>query len=168
MVTNITNSIMLLTDILKSPEMLDLFRSRSPAHGDLGAELTIDPDGVPLLRLPYQSRFARSQTRPALHAGVVMTAMDSSMGLATMLAMKELSSLATLELRYDELRTPENEDAISIKSRCESIDDGIAYLTSTASDSNGVFARAVARFILTPGSVSFVESAMAAMSSKQI
>lgn len=97
-----------------------------------------------------------------------MTAMDSSMGLATMLAMKELSSLATLELRYDELRIPENEDGISIRSQCESIDDGVAYLTSTASDSTGVFARAVARFILTPGSVSFVESAMAAMSGKQI
>lgn len=158
---------MQLKDILKSPEMLDMFRSRAPAHGDLGAELTINPEGVPLLHIPYQSRFARSESQPSLHAGVVMTAMDSAMGLATMLEMEELSSLATLELRYDELRAPEVESSISIQSRCDSIDDGIAYLTSAASDSTGVFARAVARFILTPGSLSFVEAARAAMNGEQ-
>lgn len=147
--------------------MLDMFRSRSPAHVDLRAELTIDPEGVPLLHLPYQSRFARSESHPVLHAGVVMTAMDSSMGLATMLEMEELSSLATLELRYDELRPPNKEGDISIQSRCDSIDDGIAYLTSDASDSTGVFARAVARFILTPGSLSFMDAAMAAMNGEK-
>jgi acyl-coenzyme A thioesterase PaaI-like protein len=158
---------MQLKDLLKSPEMLDMFRTRSPAHGDLCAELTIDPEGVPLLHIPYQSRFARSELQPSLHAGVVMTAMDSAMGLATMLEMEELSSLATLELRYDELRPPEKEGGISIQSQCDSIDDGIAYLTSAASDSTGVFAKAVARFILTPGSSSFLETAMAAMNGEQ-
>ena len=91
-------------EILESSELLDLFRGRSPAHVDLHAETSVDSDDTPVLQLPYQSRFARSQSRPALHAGIVMTAMDSAMGLATMLAMEELSSLATLELRYDELR----------------------------------------------------------------
>jgi|GEM_PF-799178 acyl-coenzyme A thioesterase PaaI-like protein len=154
-------------EILESSELLDLFRGRSPAHVDLHAETSVDSDDTPVLQLPYQSRFARSQSRPALHAGIVMTAMDSAMGLATMLAMEELSSLATLELRYDELRPPQDEDGIFIKSHCDSIDDGIAYLTSTASDSSGIFARAVARFILTPGSTSFMEAAMAAINGEQ-
>ncbi len=113
--------------------------------------------------MPYQARFARGASQPALHAGIVMMAMDSAMGLATMLALDELSSLATLELRYDEMRCPDNQSGITIDADCESIDDGIAYLRAVASDSSGTFARAVARFILKPGSPDFFESAMAMM-----
>ena len=145
--------------MILQPELLELFRGQSPAHNDLRAELTSENDS-PKMHIPYQERFARGPAQPTLHAGIVMMAMDSAMGLATMLALDELSSLATLELRYDELRCPDDQSGITIDASCESIDNGIAYLKAVASDSSGTFARAVGRFILMPGSQSFIDSAM--------
>jgi len=145
--------------LILQPELLALFRGRSPAHDDLRVELTSENDS-PTMHIPYQKRFSRGAAQPALHGGIVMMAMDSAMGLATILALDELSSLATLELRYDELRCPDDQSGITIDACCESIDNGIAYLKAVASDSSGTFAKAVGRFILMPGSQSFIDSAM--------
>jgi|TARA_R110002110_G_scaffold389298_2_gene601594 acyl-coenzyme A thioesterase PaaI-like protein len=148
-----------LQELFQNPELLEQYRARSPAHNDLQAELSLE-NGEPRMNVPYQARFARSVTQPTLHAGIVMMAIDSAMGLATLLAMEELSSLATLELRYDELRCPEDESSIAIEAKFESLDGGIAYLSATALDTKGVFAKAVGRFILMPGSTSFLEASM--------
>jgi len=145
-----------LQELFQNPELLEQYRARSPAHNDLQAELSLE-NGEPRMSVPYQARFARSMTQPTLHAGIVMMAIDSAMGLATLLAMEELSSL---ELRYDELRCPEDESSIAIEAKFESLDGGIAYLSATALDTKGVFAKAVGRFILMPGSTSFLEASM--------
>lgn len=121
------------------------------------------------MRVPYRTGLARGASNPSLHAGAVMTAIDSAMGMATMLALEEMSSLATLELRYDELRDPLPEQSVLVEAHCESIDDEIAYLRGTASDRDGVFAHAVARFVLTPAiEGSFFETVMAMMKENEV
>lgn len=152
---------------MKQPEVREVFSKRSGAHRELGIELLDSDDDTARMRVPFHGAFVRSIEQPALHAGVVMTAMDSAMGLATMLALPEPSSLATLELRYDELRVPADCDDVTVSAQCDSIDDGIAYLQATASDSDSVFARAVARFILTPSTSGFFETVLSMINERE-
>ena len=128
---------------------------RSGAHEDLGIEIVeASPEWV-AIRIPFRPELARSAANMSIHPGVVMTAMDSGMGLACMMNLKESSSLATLDLRYDELRSPLADQDIEISVHCKSVDDGIVFLTGNASDSDGVFAKSVARFFLTGASSEF-------------
>ena len=146
--------------LFQRPEFREMYAQRSGAHGDLGIEIV---DAVPervSIRIPFRPELARSLVNPSIHAGVVMTAMDSGMGLVTMMNLKEPSSLATLDLRYDELRPPLAGEGIEITALCESIDDGIVFLTSNASDAEGVFARSVGRFFLTGASSDFLQNAL--------
>ena len=150
-----------LKDLTGHPAVREMFTERSGAHKDLGIEFIETEDERAYMRVPYKAELARSSANAGLHAGAVMTAIDSAMGMATMLALEELSSLATLELRYDELRDPLPAHDVVVEARCESIDDEIAYLRGTASDGDSVFAHATARFILTPAvEGSFFESVM--------
>lgn len=149
-----------LKALFRDPEAVSLFRERSPAHNDLGANIQLSEDDLVLMDIPFQKRFSDLQQSPALHPGVVMTAMDSAMGLATIINLEEFSSLATLELRYDQLRPTASGSAVRVTTLFESVDDDIAYLTAQAEDVNGPFARGTGRFILTPANSGFVESAL--------
>ena len=158
-----------MKDLVGHPAVREMFTERSAAHRELGIEFVDSNDQGALMRVPFQADLARSTSNLSLHAGAVMTAIDSAMGMATMLALEEMSSLATLELRYDELRDPQPEQEVFVKARCESISDGIAYLTGTASDHVGEFAHAVARFILTPAvEGSFFETVMAMLKENEV
>ena len=158
-----------MKDLVGHPAVREMFTERSAAHRELGIEFVDSNDQGALMRVPFQADLARSTSNLSLHAGAVMTAIDSAMGMATMLALEEMSSLATLELRYDELRDPQPEQEVFVKARCESISDGIAYLTGTASDHVGEFAHAVARFILTPAvEGSFFETVMAMLNENEM
>ena len=144
--------------LFRDPEVVSLFRGKSPAHKDLDADIQLNAEDQVVMEIPYQRRFSALEQVSALHPGVVMTAMDSAMGLATIINLKEFSSLATLELRYDQLRVAVAESAVRVVATFESIHDDIAYLTAQVEDSHGVFARGTARFVLTPASGGFLES----------
>lgn len=145
--------------LFQDPEMVSLFRDRSPAHSDLNADIQITPENHVVMEIPYQERFSTSTQASVLHAGVVMTAMDSAMGLATIINLEEFSSIATLELRYDQLSSAAEASSVRVVAQFESLHDDVAYLTAHAEDNDGVFAKATARFILTPASSGFIESA---------
>ncbi len=158
-----------MKDLVGHPAVREMFTERSAAHRELGIEFVDSNDQGALMRVPFQADLARSTSNLSLHAGAVMTAIDSAMGMATMLALEEMSSLATLELRYDELRDPQPEQDVFVEACCGSISDEIAYLTGTASDHDGVFAHAVARFILTPAvEGSFFETVMAMLKENEV
>lgn len=153
--------------LFRDPEVISLFRGQSPAHSDIDADMEINAEDQVVMKIPYQARFSASKRSPALHPGVVMTAMDSAMGLATIINLDEFSSLATLELRYDQLRSIGAESSVRIVATFESVNEDLAYLTAQAEDENGVFARSTARFILTPASSGFIESALDQLADKE-
>ena len=153
--------------LFQNPEMISLFRDRSPAHSDLNADIQITPENQVAMEILHQERFSILEPVSALHAGVVMTAMDSAMGLATIINLDEYSSIATLELRYDQLRGVAKESSVRVVAKFESIHDDVAYLTAHAEDTDGVFARATARFILTPATGGFFDSAFKMRADKE-
>ena len=155
--------------LFTSPEFQEHFTKQAGAHADLGIEF-IDAESSVRMRIPYSEKLTRHASNPAIHAGAVMTALDSAMGLAVMMRMSKPSSLATLELRYDELRCPKNGSSIEVSAECESIVDDIAYLTATAHEPGAAepFARAIGRFILTGAPSGFLEQALQMMNSENI
>ena len=149
-----------LKALFRDPDIVSLFRGRSPAHNDMNADIQLNADDQVVMEIPFQERFSALEQPSALHPGVVMTAMDSAMGLATIINLDEFSSLATLELRYDQLKSAAAESSVRVVATFESIHNDVAYLTAHAEDVNGVFARGTARFVLTPASTGFIESAL--------
>ena len=105
------------------------------------------------MRLDYRAELARSAARPTLHAGAIITAIDSAMGMAGMNFMQHSAGIATLDFRYDEFSAPPNEAGVFIDVHCERIDGDILYITGTCVDDAGeVRGRATGRFIRTAAS----------------
>src|SRR5210317_1792871 len=117
--------------LFSSPEFQDHFTKRAGAHADIGIEFVAADEAV-CMRIPFDEKLIRDTANRSIHAGAVMTALDSAMGLAVMMRMTEPSSLATLELRYDEIRCPNADSPVEVRAECEHITDDIAYLAATA------------------------------------
>ncbi len=159
-----SNSTSSFQQLFSSPEFQEHFTKRAGAHADIGIEF-VEADQAVCMRIPFAEKLVRSVANRSIHAGAVMTALDSAMGLAVMMRMTEPSSLATLELRYDEIRCPEPDTAIEVRAECEHVTDDIAYLVATAKEpgSSSPFARAIGRFILTGAPSGFLEQALQMM-----
>ncbi|MGK0224458.1 MAG: acyl-coenzyme A thioesterase PaaI-like protein [Limisphaerales bacterium] len=155
--------------LFSSPEFQEHFTKRAGAHADIGIEF-VEADQAVCMRIPFAEKLIRATTNRSIHAGAVMTALDSAMGLAVMMNMTEPSSLATLELRYDEIRCPNADSSIEVRAECEHITNDIAYLVATAqeSGSSSPFARAIGRFILTGAPSGFLEQALQMMESETL
>ncbi len=162
-----SNSSPSFQQLFSSPEFQEHFTKRAGAHADIGIEF-VEADQTVCMRIPFSEKLTRGTANRSIHAGAVMTALDSAMGLAVMMRMTEPSSLATLELRYDEIRCPEPDTAIEVRAECEHVTDDIAYLVATAqeSGSSNPFARAIGRFILTGAPSGFLEQALQMMESE--
>lgn len=164
-----SNSSPSFQQLFSSQEFQEHFTKRAGAHADIGIEF-VEADQAVCMRIPFAEKLVRGTANRSIHAGAVMTALDSAMGLAVMMHMTEPSSLATLELRYDEIRSPVADSPIEVRAECEHITDDIAYLVATASEP-GVsrpFARAIGRFILTGAPSGFLEQALQMMESETL
>lgn len=149
-----------LVALLARPEVRSVFEQLPGAHQDLGIELVSADDGEVRMRLPAAGRVARRTTSAAVHAGAVITAIDSAMGLSVLMHLSAPAPLATLELRYDELREPGESPSIIVVARCAGIFHDVAYVDAVAKDGEGDFARAVARFVITGDGDDFMAGAM--------
>jgi acyl-coenzyme A thioesterase PaaI-like protein len=156
-----------LQQIFSSPEFQEHFTKRAGAHADIGIEL-VEANQAVCMQIPFAEKLTRSKANPSIHAGAVMTALDSAMGLAVMMHMSEASSLATLELRYDEIRCPKAHSTIEVRAVCEHITDDIAYLVATANEPgvSSPFAHAIGRFILTGAPSGFLDQALQMMKNR--
>jgi len=138
-----------LADLLQHADARSLVARMFGAHGDLGLELGSASAECVRMRLPTDARLHRLAGTASPHAGAIVTAMDSAMGLAVLLRLGDPTPLATLELRYDELREPLPGDSVEVAASCAGVHDDVAYVEASAADGQGIFARAVARFVLT-------------------
>ena len=77
--------------------------SRSPQGKALGLEVVrVSPELV--LKVPYRPELVGDPDSGVIAGGVVTTLLDFACGWATALALKEPTSIATLDLRIDYMR----------------------------------------------------------------
>lgn len=145
-------------DVPRPESFAQGFVSTMGASGVLGLTLVANEDGRVRMRIGYRDELSRSASQPALHAGPIITAIDSAMGMTGMQFMERLtgtpSGIATLDFRYDEFSAPADRSDVLIEAFCERLDGSILYITGAclSADASTVHGRATGRFIRTPSS----------------
>ena len=140
----------------QSPEALDggFLRSNN-ASGLLGVTLVSNDqraDGTyACMRLGWRAELCRSATSASLHAGAIITAIDSAMGMCGMQFMQASSGVATLDFRYDEFSAPAPGADVFVEAHCERLDGDILFITGSCRSADGkvLHGRATGRFIRT-------------------
>jgi acyl-coenzyme A thioesterase PaaI-like protein len=145
-----------LREMLLNPEMCARLGSAATAHA--GIDVIEATREQVRMKLNYADELRRDAISGALHAGAIVTAMDSAMGFALMLRLDSPQAIATLELRYDEIHVPGARADVIVAARCEGIEDEVAYLTGDVWAGDRLIGHATARFIVTgtPGGLSML------------
>jgi uncharacterized protein (TIGR00369 family) len=120
--------------------------SSSPPHEPLSRRLGGSPQGKALgielvatepqlvLKVPYRPELVGDPDTGVIAAGVVTTLLDSACGWATALALKEPTSIATLDLRIDYMRPAEPGRDIFAAAHCYKLTRTICFLRAVAYD----------------------------------
>jgi uncharacterized protein (TIGR00369 family) len=107
--------------------------SFSPQSTALGLELVSTQPEV-ILRVPYREDLVGEPDTGVLAGGVVTTLLDMACGWATIVALKEPTSVATLDLRIDYMRPAEPGRAILATAHCYKLTRSIAFVRGLAYD----------------------------------
>ena len=118
---------------IPSIEVLSERLRRSPQGRALGTQLvSIEPDLV--LKVPYRPELVGDPDTGVIAGGVVTTLLDSACGWATALALREPTSIATLDLRIDYMRPAEPGRDIFATAHCYKLTRSVAFLRAVAYD----------------------------------
>jgi len=135
--------------------MAELWQTRSKGliYGlNLKAELATR-QGV-RLRMPFNPDFCADEDETLLHGGVLTSLLDSAFGLAIFLAVGEIQTMATLDLRVDYLRPAKTRSDVIVEAQCYHQTRHIAFGTGRVmfdGAENDVVAHGTATFALTRG-----------------
>ena len=136
--------------LAKDHPFIQAFTTAIPHVVELGIETEEAADGVAIMRLPYQARFAVDPESGVLAGGVVTTLIDSVCGIAVITALRERRRIATIDLRIDYLRpaTP-NEDLLA-KAECYKVTKQVAFVRCVAyqQDENDLVASSQGTFMI--------------------
>jgi uncharacterized protein (TIGR00369 family) len=123
---------------------------------EIGLEFLDIDRGRCSARLPYRRRLAGNPESGILHGGAVTTLMDTVGGAAAFSVVAKGSSVATLDLRIDYLRSARPTDAIVGEASCYRLARSVAFVRGEAFDMerNHPVAHFVATFAV--GSIGFV------------
>jgi len=110
-------------------------------------------DGV-LLRMPHNPDFCLDEEGTLLHGGVLTALIDSAFGLANFLAIDDVQTMATLDLRVDYLRPAKSRADVMVFADCYRQTRHIAFGTGKIwfdTGSKKEVARGTAAFAITRG-----------------
>jgi uncharacterized protein (TIGR00369 family) len=116
--------------------MAKWYGSMSPHLRGLGFEIASLGDGVCVAKLPYRPELIGDPVSRVLHGGVVTTLLDSAGGAAVLSALGKPTSLATLDLRIDYLRSMPPERELTARVECYRKTKHIAFARGFAFDSD--------------------------------
>ena len=110
-------------------------------------------DGV-RIRMPFNPHFCADEEETLLHGGVLTSLLDSAFGLSIFLAVGEIQTMATLDLRVDYLRPAKTRSDVLVQAQCHHQTRHIAFGTGQVmfdGAENEVVAHGTATFALTRG-----------------
>lgn len=76
-----------------------------------------EPDGVQL-RMPHNPEFCVDEDGTLLHGGILTALLDSAFGLANFLAVENLDTMATLDLRIEYLSPAQSRADVIVFAEC--------------------------------------------------
>lgn len=113
----------------------------------------VGTEGV-LVRMPFNRAFCADEAETLIHGGVLTALLDSVFGLANYVAVRSVSTMATLDLRIDYLRPARSRVDLLVRAECYRQTRHIAFNSGSiwfdgAEDEE--VARGFASFALTRG-----------------
>ena len=115
------------------PDAIQERMARSPQARALGLELvSLAPELV--LKVPYKTELVGDPDSGVIAGGVVTTLLDFACGWATALALKEPTSIATLDLRIDYMRPARPGLDLHATAYCYKLTRSVAFLRGVAYD----------------------------------
>jgi len=112
-------------------EIARQFNARIPHNGAIALEIVDVAGELVVTRLPYRDEFLGDPMARLWHTAIGTTAADSTCGLAVLLALPGLESLATLDLRMDYLRPAVADTALTIEAECHHVTQSVAFVRAT-------------------------------------
>lgn len=102
------------------------------------------------LRLPYRDELIGDPQRGVVFGGVITTLIDQASGLAVACSLKEMTAIATIDLRIDYLRAATPGCDLFARSTCYRLTRSVAFVHATAweTDREDPFAGCLATFML--------------------
>lgn len=127
----------------------------------MGLEIDeLSPEGVQV-RMPFNPDFCIDAEQTLLHGGILTALLDSVFGLANFVAIKGISTMATLDLRVDYLRPARSRADLMVRAHCFRQTRHIAFNAGHVwfdEEKKEEVARGTASFALTRGDASLLDS----------
>jgi uncharacterized protein (TIGR00369 family) len=120
---------------LGTPSPLMSRLALSPQSRALGLELVAtEPDVI--LKIPYREDLVGEPDTGVIAGGVVTTLLDLACGWGVALALKEPTSIATLDLRIDYMRPAEPGRDLLATAHCYKLTRSVAFVRAVAYDAD--------------------------------
>lgn len=116
-------------------------------------------DGV-TIRMPFNPDFCADAEATLLHGGVLTALLDSAFGLANFLAIDDVETMATLDLRVEYLRPAQSRADVLVFANCYRHTRFVAFGSGRIwfdGASKDEIARGMATFVLTRGNRSLLD-----------
>jgi uncharacterized protein (TIGR00369 family) len=104
----------------------------TPQGRALGLEVTSIEGGRIRGRAPYRPELIGDPKTRVIAGGVITTLLDQLCGMAAVLAMREPSTVATIDLRIDYMRHAEPDRDILAEAFCYKIGRNVAFVRAVA------------------------------------
>ena len=124
------------------------FYANSPHHQATGITVVSVDVELARMRVPYNKCFIGNPDTGAVHGGLITTMMDATGGLAVLAKVPPGTSIATLDLRLDYLRSAERGSDLIGEAKCFKVTRNIAFTRGTAYEKKNA-QDPVANFIAT-------------------
>ena len=108
------------------------FYANSPHHQATGITVVSVDVELARMRVPYDKCFIGDPDTGAVHGGLITTMMDATGGLAVLAKVPPGTSIATLDLRLDYLRSAERGSDLIGEAECFKVTRNIAFTRGTA------------------------------------
>lgn len=131
--------------------LADGFYRAVPHNRALGTAIVETGAGLAEARLNYRDAFLGDPEAGIWHTGPMISLADATCGLAVMLGLPEIESVATLDLRMDYLRPAVAEAALFARAECYHVTRRVAFVRATLhqGDSDSATAVCTAAFMRT-------------------
>lgn len=111
------------------------FSSAHPLFSHMGISVVSAKNGTAEMKIPFNADLADEDG--AMHAGAIVTLLDTTCGLAVFSALDSMQPIATIDLRIDMVRPVPAGQGIKAVVVCEAIRDCVAYISGKAYGETG-------------------------------
>ena len=124
------------------------FYANSPHHHATGITVVSVNIELARMRCPYNKNFIGDPDKGSVHGGLVTTMMDATGGLAVLAQVPAGTSIATLDLRLDYLRSAKPGRNLIGEAQCFKLTPNIAFTRGTTYEEDNA-SDPIANFIAT-------------------